>query len=94
MSWFSDFVGDVWEGTGKALIRESARPLTDLMPKAPRMPQYNFASGDSATAAAAREYALAQQALATRKKAGLRSTLLTGPEGLTTPPEVFKTTLG
>jgi len=62
---------------------------TPKFPALPAAPVQNVETDDTAIKAAA--YAEAERL---RKKKGLRSTLLTGPGGVTNPPTTFKTTLG
>jgi len=78
---------------GPKLLDEAGRALSALQPKFPDAPQPAAAAppgvDNSAAIAAA-----AAEASAVRKRQGMRSTLLTGPTGVTNPATTLKTVLG
>lgn len=73
---------------GGSKYSEATTPKMPAPVSAPAEPP-----GPSAEEIAAKE-AAAAEAERLRKKRGLKSTLITGPSGVTTPPTTFKTTLG
>jgi hypothetical protein len=64
----------------------------EAMPKAPEVPPLQSAVDNSAGISAAE--AARVEAISARKRAGLKSSILTGPQGVTIPADTFKTTLG
>ena len=80
---------------GPKLLDEAGRALSSLQPKFPDAPPPAAAAAppgvDNSAAIAA---AAAAEASAIRKRQGMRSTLLTGPAGVTNPPTTLKTVLG
>ena len=79
---------------GPALLEKAGEALSSLQPKFPDAPPPAAAAAPPGVDNSAAIAAAAAEASALRKRQGMRSTLLTGPTGVTNPATTLKTVLG